>query len=58
MKNSEMEHFINENCPSKRNREILKDRLIDGLKICELSDKYELSERQIKKIVKTFRELL
>ena len=58
MKNSEMEHLINEYCSSRRNREILYDRLIDGEKITDLADKYELSERQIKNIVKKFKALL
>ena len=58
MKNSEIELMINEYCASKRNREILHERLIDGVKISELSEKYELSERQIKNIVKKFRQLL
>ena len=58
MKNSEIELMISEYCSSKRNREILHERLIDGVKISELSEKYELSERQIKNIVKKFRQLL
>jgi Mor family transcriptional regulator len=58
MKNSEMELMINEYCPSKRNRDILKERLIDGIKISELAEKYELSDRQIKNIIKKFRQLL
>ena len=58
MKNSEMEHLINEYCSSRRNREILHDRLIDGEKITDLADKYELSERQIKNIIKKFKALL
>lgn len=55
MKNSEMELLINEYCPNKRNREILKERLIDGIKISELAEKYELSDRQVKNIVKRFK---
>ena len=58
MKNSELSAFIDEWVTSKRNREILKERLIDGIKIADLSEKYELSERQIKNIVKKFRQLL
>lgn len=58
MKNSELSAYIDEYCPSKRNRDILKDRLIDGIKITDLADKYELSERQIKNIIKRFRQLL
>lgn len=58
MKNSEMEHMINEYCPSKRNRELLKERLIDGIKISDLAEKYELSDRQVKNIIKKFKALL
>ena len=58
MKNSEMEHLINEYCSSRRNREILHDRLIDGEKIADIAEKYELSERQVKNIIKKFKALL
>lgn len=58
MKNSEMELLINEYCPSRRNRDILKERLIDGIKISELAEKYELSDRQVKNIIKKFKGLL
>lgn len=58
MSNSELSAFIDEWVQSKRNREILKERLIDGIKISELADKYELSERQIKNIVKKFKALI
>ena len=55
MSNSELSAFIDEWVTSKRNRELLKERLIDGIKIADLSEKYELSERQIKNIVKKSR---
>ena len=55
MKNSELSAFIDEWVPSKRNREILKERLIDGIKISDLAEKYELSDRQIKNIIKKFK---
>lgn len=58
MKNSEMELMINELCSSRRNREILHDRLIDGEKISDIAEKYELSDRQVKNIIKKFRELI
>lgn len=58
MKNSELSVFIDEWVPSKRNREILKERLIDGIKISDLAEKYELSDRQVKNIIKKFRQLL
>ena len=58
MKNSEMELMINEMCSSRRNRLILHDRLIDGEKIADIAEKYELSERQIKNIIKKIKALL
>ena len=58
MKNSEMEYLINELCNSKRNRELLKERLIDGIKISDLAEKYELSDRQVKNIIKKFKAVI
>lgn len=58
MKNSEMELMINEMCSSRRNRLILHDRLIDGEKIADIAEKYELSDRQVKNIIKKFKSLL
>lgn len=58
MSNSELSAFIDEWVNSKRNRDILKERLIDGVKISDLAEKYELSERQIKNIIKKFRQLI
>ena len=58
MSNSELSAFIDEWVPSKRNRDILKERLIDGIKISDLAEKYELSDRQVKNIIKRFKEIL
>jgi Mor family transcriptional regulator len=58
MSNSELSAFIDEWVTSKRNREILKERLIDGIKISELAEKYELSDRQVKTIIKKFKSIL
>ena len=58
MSNSELSAFIDEWVPNKRNREILKERLIDGIKISDLAEKYELSDRQVKNIIKKFKALL
>ena len=49
--NSTIENAINEWIHNKRNREILKDRLIDGLIFDELSEKHNLSVQQVKSIV-------
>lgn len=50
--NSEIINFINEYIHSERDRLILIDRFVNGLTFSELSDKFYLSERQIKRIVK------
>jgi len=49
--NSQIAALIDEYIHSQRDREILKDRFINGLTFSELSGKYYLSERQIKRIV-------
>ena len=50
--NSEIAKLIDEYIHSERDREILKDRLINGYIFARLADKYyPLSERQIKNIV-------
>lgn len=51
-KNSDVLSLINEHIHSERDRVIIIDRLINGLTFSELSDKFYLSERQIKRIVK------
>ena len=50
--NSDVRTAIDEYVHYARDREILKDRLIDGMTYAELSGKYNLSERHIKAIVK------
>lgn len=50
--NSEFIEWVNEYIHSARDREILIDRFVNGLTFIELSDKFYLSERQIKRIVK------
>lgn len=40
---------------SKRNKRIIKDRLIKGLMIKELADKYKISQTRIKTVIRTFR---
>lgn len=49
--NSRMKEAISECIHSSRDREILTDRLIDGLTFDELSDKHHISVRQCKNIV-------
>lgn len=50
--NSKMSEFINEYVHSERDRNILTDRFINGMTFSELEDKYDLTDRQIKRIVK------
>jgi len=50
--NSEIVLLINEYIHSERDRLILFERFVNGLTFSELSDKFYLSERQIKRIVK------
>lgn len=56
--NSQMASLIDEYIHSARDREILKDRFIDGLTYSQLEDKHGLSERQIKRIIKKADQLL
>lgn len=51
-KNSDILSLINDYIHSERDRQIIIDRFINGLTFSELSDKFYLSERQIKRIVK------
>lgn len=50
--NSQIINFINEYIHSERDRNIMIERFVNGLTFSELSDKFYLSERQIKRIVK------
>lgn len=52
VKNSDIIGTINEYVHSDRDRKILISRFVDGKTICELSDKYGLSEEAIKKIIR------
>lgn len=56
--NKEIEALIDSYIHNARNRNILKDRLIDGLSFKELEGKYNLTERHIKRIVYTSQEKL
>ena len=49
--NSQIEHLIDEHIHKKRDRDILKSRMIDGLVFEELSGIYDLSVQQVKTIV-------
>lgn len=56
--NSQISHLIDEYIHSERDRKILKRRLIDGLTYEKLSEEFDLSVRQTKKIVYKSEELL
>lgn len=56
--NSEMDKAIDEYIHYDRDRQILKDRFIHGMTFSELSVKYNLSERQIKRISKKADKIL
>ena len=49
--NPQMEQVIDEVIHSERDRKILKRRLIDGIKIFPLSEEFELSPRQMQRIL-------
>lgn len=58
---SEIEHLISEwviGLNSKRNKHIIHDRLIVGLPIAEIAEKYNLSETRVKTVVRTFRRTI
>lgn len=50
--------FIECYCHNVKHRPILIDRYCDGLTFAELSDKYQYSERSIKKIVYKYDKLI
>lgn len=54
--NSELERLIDEWLKSERNRKILKRRLIDGIHYEKIAEEFELTDRQIKTIVKKEKE--
>lgn len=58
---SELEHLINEwviGANSERNKKLIHDRLISGLTIFALAEKYELSETRVKTVVRTFKNTI
>lgn len=52
LSNTEINNLINEWIRSDRNRHILKCRLIDGATYVDLATRFNLSERQVKSIVR------
>lgn len=50
--NSQIEIIINEYIHKKRDREILKRKLIDGITYEKIAEEFELSSTQVKRIIK------
>ena len=49
--NAELSDCIDAWVKDKRARSMLKDRFLDGMTFCELSEKYNLCERHVKRII-------
>ena len=56
--NSQIRLLIAEIIHSQRDRDILSSRLVDGLTFEQLSEKYQMSDRQIKRITYKLQEQL
>lgn len=55
---SEWEHLINEHIVglhAKRNRAIIKDKILGGMTIAQTAEKHGLSETRVKTIIRTFK---
>ena len=56
--NSRIRELIAEYIHSQRDREILYDRLIDGMTFEKLAEKHDISDRQMRRIVYKLQERL
>ena len=56
-KNSRMEYVIDEYVHVKRNRSLLKDKLLDGETIDALAGKYFVSVQRVKTILRDFEDI-
>ena len=56
--NSKLRELIEEYVHSERDRAILKRRLIDGIKFEKLAEEFDMSDKQIKRIVYKYQEEL
>ena len=56
--NSQIRAIISEYVHSERDRLILERRLVDGLTFERLAEEFDMSDRQIKRIVYKLQELL
>lgn len=58
---SQLENLIREwviGVNSERNKEIITDRLIYGMPIPKIADKYDLSETRVKTVIRTFKRTI
>lgn len=55
---SQIEHIIDEWIFNKKHREILVDRLLDGMTYQEIAEKYDISIQQTKNIIYKAQEKL
>lgn len=56
---TEWEHLINEwviGLNAKRNREIIRDKLFEGMSITQIAEKHDLSETRVKTVIRTFKQ--
>lgn len=56
--NSKIRELIEEYVHSERDRAILKRRLIDGIKFEKLAEEFDMSDKQIKRILYKYQEEL
>ena len=56
--NTKMFYLIDDYIHSARDRHIMKDRLINGIPLESLAEKYGLSVSQVKRIVENNQEML
>ena len=56
--NSQIEDFIDEYVRSRRDRMIMRDRLVNGFRYEPLAEKYDISVSQVKRIVKKHGEVI
>ena len=58
---SQLEHLNNEwiiGTNSQRNKQIIHDRLIEGMELRDLAEKYDLSETRVKTVIRTFKHTI
>ena len=58
---SEWDHLINKHIiglNAKRNREIIRDKLFEGMTIPQIAEKHGLSETRVKTVIRTFKRKL